>query len=63
MPLKDIPQPEILPVSDTLRLRKYDGSYSAFLPAYQTPYIYQNSEGIFDDEKKPDLNYVKRMCE
>ena len=63
MPLKDIPQPEILPVSDTLRLRKYDGSYSAFLPAYQTTYIYQNSEGIFDDEKKPDLNYVKRMCE
>lgn len=63
MPLKDIPQPDILQISDTLRLRKYGGDYSAFLPAYQTPYIYQNSEGIFDGKKRPDLNYVKGMCE
>jgi len=38
MPLKDIPQPDILQISKTLRLRKYDGDYSAFLPAYQSKF-------------------------
>lgn len=63
MPLKNIEQPDIIPIHDTLRLRKYDGHYEKLLPGYQTPYVYQNSEGIFDDSKKPDLNYVKWMCE
>lgn len=54
--------PQIISLSDTLRLRKYDGNFALFLPAYQDPYIYQNSEGIFDDAKKPDLDYVRRMC-
>ena len=62
MPLKDIEQPEIIAIHDTLRLRKYDGCYEKLLPGYQTPYVYQNSEGIFDDAKKPDLNYVRGMC-
>ena len=56
-------QPDILPISAALRLKKYDGHYERFLLPYQDPYIYQNSEGILDDAKKPDLNYVKRMCE
>ena len=62
MPIKGVEQPEILAISDTLRLRKYDGNYGSLLPGYQDPYVYQNSEGIFDDAKKPDLDYVKGMC-
>ena len=63
MPFNQIPQPELLPITDSLRLRRYDGNYESFLLPYQTPYIYQNSEGIFDEEKKPDLAYVKGMCD
>ncbi len=63
MPLNHIPQPEILPIHDSLRLKRYDGNYKAFLAAYQTPYIYQNSEGIWDEDKIPDLDYVKGMCQ
>lgn len=61
--MKNIQQPEIITINDFLRLRKYDGNYEIMLPAYQDPYIYQNSEGIFDDAKKPDLDYVKGMCD
>ena len=63
MPLENIQQPQVIPVNDRLRLRKYDGMYELFLPGYQDPYVYQNSEGIFDDARKPDLAYVKRMCD
>ena len=61
--MTDLSQPEIITINDSLRLRKYDGNYEMLLPAYQDPYIYQNSEGIFDDAKKPDLDYVRGMCE
>ena len=54
-------QPDILTVSDTVRLKKYDGQYEKALIGYQDPYVYQNSEGIFDDDKKPNLDYVKGM--
>lgn len=63
MPLPNIEQPEIIQINSSLRLRRYDGHYELLLPGYQTPYVYQNSEGIFDDAKKPTLNYVKGMCE
>jgi len=62
MPIDDIPQPEVIEISPVLRLRKYDGHYENLLPAYRQPYIYQNSEGIFDESKIPDLDYVRRMC-
>lgn len=62
MPLPNIPQPQQIPLAPGLRLRRYDGHYERFLPAYQTPAVYQNSEGIFDPEKIPDLDYVKGMC-
>lgn len=62
MALKDIVQPEFIPIDETLRLRKYDGRSELFLPGYQDPCVYQNSEGIFDAEKIPDLSYVQRMC-
>jgi len=63
MPLPDVCQPELVPIEPGLRLRKYDGHYEVFLPGYRTPAVYENSEGIFDAEKIPDLAYVKGMCE
>lgn len=62
MPLGNVQQPEIISIRDDLRLRKYDGHYALFLPGYQDPYVYQNSEGIFDESKVPNLAYVKGMC-
>lgn len=62
MPLNGIEQPETITLSDDLRLRKYDGNYEVFLPGYQDPVVYQNSEGIFDEDKKPNLAYVRGMC-
>ena len=56
------PQPECSGDVDHLRLRKYDGHYELFLPGYQNPVVYQNSEGIFNESRIPDLNYVKGMC-
>lgn len=62
MPLDGIKQPEIITLSDVFRLRKYDGRFEVFLPGYRDPVVYQNSEGIFDEEKKPNLAYVRGMC-
>lgn len=62
MALKEFEQPEMIIISDSLRLRKYDGHYELFLPGYQNPVVYQNSEGIFNESKIPDLGYVQRMC-
>ena len=61
MPLPNIYQPEIIDINQNIRLRKYDGNYQIGLPWYQDPYVYNNSEGIFDDLKKPDLDYIKGM--
>lgn len=62
MALEKTVQPEVIPVRADLRLRKYDGDYACFLPGYRDPVVYQNSEGIFDESRIPDLEYVKRMC-
>ena len=62
MALKEFEQPEIIDINDSLRLRKYDGHYERFLPGYQNPVVYQNSEGIFDESRIPTLGYVKGMC-
>ena len=37
MPIENIPQPELLPVSDSLRLRKYDGNHDFALFWYLDP--------------------------
>lgn len=62
MPFEHISQPDTIALSETLRLRKYDGHFEIALPGYQDPYVYQNSEGIFDEAKIPNLNYVEGMC-
>lgn len=63
MALKDFVQPEVIEINEWLRLRRYDGHYELLLPGYQDPVVYQNSEGIFDENRIPDMNYVKGMCE
>lgn len=55
------PQPEILSVSDAVRLRKYDGNYQIAVKWYQDPVVYYNSEGIVRQEDIPDEGYVKSM--
>lgn len=63
MPIKEIEQPTIIEVDENIRLLKYNGNYEEALTGYQDPDVYQNSEGIFDDAKKPDINYIKGMFE
>ena len=63
MPIKNIEQPTVIEIGDDIRLLKYNGDYDIALIGYQDPYVYQNSEGIFDDTKKPDINYIKGMFE
>lgn len=62
MALKDMIQPELISIQPWLRLRKYDGNFALLLSGYQNPVVYQNSEGIFDESRIPDLAYVERMC-
>lgn len=62
MPLPGVEQPEFIHLTEELRLKRYDGSYEKALPGYQDPVVYENSEGIFDESKIPDLDYVKGMC-
>ena len=61
MPIKGIVQPEIIKINETIRLRKYDGHAELALTGYRDPVVYQNSEGIFEESKIPDLAYVKGM--
>lgn len=63
MPINSIEQPIVIELTDSLRLLKYNGNYKEALSGYQDPYVYQNSEGIFDDSKKPDIDYIKGMFE
>lgn len=61
MPLPNVYQPKTININQNIRLRKYDGNYQIGLLWYQDPCVYNNSEGIMDDSKKPDLDYVERM--
>ncbi len=61
MAVEGIPQPDIIRIDENLRLRKYDGSYLTGLPWYRDEVVYYNSEGITDESKIPDENYVKGM--
>lgn len=63
MPIRNIEQPIVIEVDENIRLLKFNGNYEIALSGYQDPYVYHNSEGIFDDAKKPDINYIKGMFE
>lgn len=54
MPIENIPQPELLPVSDTLRLRKYDGIHGFALEWYldeETVWLVDGDRDIYTPEK------------
>jgi len=61
MPFEGITQPETISLGGKFRLKKYDGAYEKALVGYRDPVVYQNSEGIFDPEKAPDMDYIRRM--
>lgn len=61
MAIEGIAQTEILPISERLRLRRYDGAYEQAVAWYRDPVVYTNSEGITDPEKIPDSAYVRGM--
>ena len=62
MPFCNIEQPEIIEIDQGLRLKKFDGNIDKMVEGYHDPVVYQNSEGIFDQDKIPDVEYIKRMC-
>lgn len=58
MPIKDIVQPEILPVSSELRLRRYDGVHDFAFVWYQDPEIVRLVDGV---AKPYDRDTLDRM--
>jgi len=48
MPIENIPQPELLPVTAALRLRKYDGVHDFALPWYLDPETVWLVDGVRD---------------
>lgn len=46
MPLPGIEQPEIIPLTEKLRLKKYDGHYEKALAGYQDP-MYTRIRRVF----------------
>lgn len=63
MPIPGMPQPHQIQLTGEYRLHRYDGHYELALEGYRDPAVYENSEGIFDREKIPGLDYVRGMCE
>lgn len=61
MAYKNFKQPEIIDISENLRLKAYKDEYEIALSWYRDKEVYYNSEGITDISKIPDENYVKRM--
>lgn len=61
MPLENVTQPQIIQITETLRLKAYDGHHDFALSWYQDPVVYYNSEGITDPDKIPDMAYLNRM--
>lgn len=54
MPISNIPQPDILPVSETLRLRKYDGIHDFALSWYTDPetvWLVDGDQELYTPEK------------
>ncbi len=53
MPIENIPQPELLPVSETLRLRKYDKNHDFALSWYldpETVWLVDGDKGLYTPE-------------
>ena len=62
VPLANTVQPEVIPIEQGLRLKKFDGSFEKMLAGYRDPVVYRNSEGIFEEDKIPGYDYIRGMC-
>ena len=62
MPFPNIDQPETIEIEPGLRPKRFDWNIDKMLEGYHDPVVYQNSEGIFDEDKIPDMDYIERMC-
>ena len=62
MPLDHVIQPEYIEIEPGIRLKKFDGDFEEMLQGYQDPVVYQNSDGIFEEDKIPNREYIKGMC-
>lgn len=54
MPIPGFEQPELIPVDETIRLRKYDGVHDFALEWYQDPdmiWMIDNDRSLYDAEK------------
>lgn len=56
MPIENIEQPELLPVTDALRLRRYDGSHAFALSWYQDEETVWLADGDRDVDTPELLN-------
>ncbi len=61
MPLKNIEQPKEVILSKEIRLIAYDGNHEVPLKWYKDKFVYYNSEGITEENKIPDEEYINRM--
>lgn len=59
MPIDGIVQPDIIEISDCLRLKKYGGKFDFALPWYQDPVVLRMSEG--ENTKPYTLENLTRM--
>ncbi len=62
MPFSNIEQPKIIEIEHGLRLKRFDGNIDKMVEGYHDPVVYQNSEGIFNQDEIPDVDYIKGMC-
>ncbi len=62
MPFPNLTQPATIEIEPGLRLKRFDWNIDKMLEGYHNPVVYQNSEGIFDQDKIPDIDYIKSMC-
>lgn len=63
MPIPNIPQPEILTVSENLRLRKFDGIFEFAFPWYQDPELVWMVDGNRNPYPKEKLSRMYRYLD
>ncbi|MCC8196837.1 MAG: hypothetical protein LIO49_08615 [Ruminococcus sp.] len=61
MPFPNIDQPETIEIEPGLQLKRFDWNIDKMLEGYHDPVVYQDSEGIFDEDKIPDADYIENV--
>ena len=65
MPIETIPQPELLPVSSSLRLRKYDGCHTFALSWYldpETVWLVDGGRDLYTPERLDKMYAYQDAC-